>query len=677
MARAFIVRPFGVQAAIDFDAVERLLIQPAFAKAGISGATTANIAEAGNIREDMFRLLVTTDLVVADLSIHNANVFYELGIRHGLRPRGTLLIRADVQKYPFDLQTDRFLLYDKDAPAAGIDRLAGAIRATLDATGTDSPVYKMLPSLRAPSPSVLRAVPQGFREEVDYAQQHAARGDLRLLAHEAAGFEWASEGVRTVGRAQFALGAWQGARESFEALRQMIPGDVEANQRLGTIYQKLGDLALSSQAIQHVIDAPDATPYDRAEAFALQGRNAKSRWLDRLNGLAVPQVQAAALRSPELQESIDRYGEGFEQDLNHSYSGLNALSLLKVRTDLAAALPDVWAESFDTEDDARRELNALTTRFQQLAGAVQMSISARQTYLERQQTPDEELLMWAAISKADFGFLTGLKPKPVARKYLDALATAPTFGRTSARAQAEIFQKVGVRLEFVDEVLAAIAELARTSAPSGDQQPKSGTPKPPGPDRVLLFTGHLIDAPNRKTPRFPPTRAAEAEARRMIRESIEAERTLEAGLLIGVAGGGCGADILFHEICEEMGIETRLFLALPQGEFSAASVQHGGKDWVERYHRLCARLKPRVLGQSEELPVWLRGKEDYTIWQRNNLWMLFNALALDARSLTLIALWDNGPADGPGGTQDLVAQVSARGHKVDRLPAENLKQFTD
>jgi hypothetical protein len=40
MARAFIVRPFGVQAAIDFDAVERLLIQPAFAKAGIS-ATSA------------------------------------------------------------------------------------------------------------------------------------------------------------------------------------------------------------------------------------------------------------------------------------------------------------------------------------------------------------------------------------------------------------------------------------------------------------------------------------------------------------------------------------------------------------------------------------------------------------------------------------------------------------
>src|SRR4051812_2198316 len=163
MRRAFIVRPFGTKEGIDFNAIEAALIQPALKAANIPGATTVDIAEAGNIREDMFRLLVTTDLVIADLSIHNANVFYELGIRHGLRPRGTLLIRADVDSYPFDLQTDRFLLYDHQNPAACVEKLTASIEATLDATGTDSPVYKMLPSLRAPSPTVLRVVPQDFR----------------------------------------------------------------------------------------------------------------------------------------------------------------------------------------------------------------------------------------------------------------------------------------------------------------------------------------------------------------------------------------------------------------------------------------------------------------------------------------------------------------------------------
>ena len=54
--------------------------------------------------------------------------------------------------------------------------------------------------------------------------------------------------------------------------------------------------------------------------------------------------------------------------------------------------------------------------------------------------------------------------------------------------------------------------------------------------------------------------------------------------------------------------------------------------------------------------------------------MLFNALALDL-PLTLLALWDRGPSDGPGGTQDLVAQVVGRGQKVVRLEAERLRDI--
>src|SRR5215467_10793703 len=112
--RAFIVRPFGTQEGIDFERVERELIAPALQKCGIAGRTTGEITRQGNIREDMFRLLVISDLVIADVSIHNANVFYELGIRHGLCEQHTLLIRAkdSNDQYPFDLQTDRYLTYD-------------------------------------------------------------------------------------------------------------------------------------------------------------------------------------------------------------------------------------------------------------------------------------------------------------------------------------------------------------------------------------------------------------------------------------------------------------------------------------------------------------------------------------------------------------------------------------
>ena len=152
-----------------------------------------------------------------------------------------------------------------------------------------------------------------------------------------------------------------------------------------------------------------------------------------------------------------------------------------------------------------------------------------------------------------------------------------------------------------------------------------------------------------------------------------AEQKLETGSLVGIAGGACGGDILFHEVCAELGIETTVYLAVPKEEFIKHSVQHGGPQWVERFLRLMERRPSRVLADSTTLPAWLRGRKDYTIWQRNNLWMLFNALALNPQQLTLISLWDQGAADGPGGTRDLVNQVRARGHKIERLPAERLK----
>jgi hypothetical protein len=646
---------------VDFDRAERLLIHPALAAAGIRGATTTEIIEQGNIREDMFHLLVTADLVIADVSVHNANVFYELGICHGLRPCATLLLRADIDGYPFDLQTDRYLLYDRDDPAARVADLARAIRATMNSARIDSPVYRLLPGLQAPDPSVLRVVPVEFREAVDYAKKAGERGDLRLLAHEARDFDWASAGLREVGRAQFELGARGGAGETFEWLLERLPGDVEANQRLATIYQRLGDLVRSDQAIRRVLEANRPSRRDRAEAFALLGRNAKSSWLARWTDKGGADARAVALRAPELDHAIENYALGFGQDLNHFYSGLNALALLAVRNELAQGLPEVWAERFDTDEEASRQIEADKARFQRLAGAVQLSIEAARRALERQ--PDSEAMLWTAISDADLALVTSRRPALVAQRYRDALSDAPAFALSSVADQLAIFRRLEVRSEFVGPALAVVAELDGTASAPG-QIPVA---------RVLLFTGHMVDAEGREPPRFPRSDAAEAAARAMIDKAVSDERALEPGRMVGIAGGASGGDLLFHEVCAQLSIDTRLYLALPPPLFCARSVQHAGPGWVERYNRLCERIRPRVLSDREALPRWLAPKNDYSIWQRNNLWMLFNALALDAPALTLIALWDHGQADGAGGTEDLVAQVTARGLKYVRLPAEELK----
>src|ERR1700756_360900 len=96
--RAFIIRPFGVKKGIDFDRVERELIDPALTQLKISGRTTGEILEAGNIRTDMFQQLLIADLVIADISSNNANAFYELGIRHALRDRHTFLLRSSTRE---------------------------------------------------------------------------------------------------------------------------------------------------------------------------------------------------------------------------------------------------------------------------------------------------------------------------------------------------------------------------------------------------------------------------------------------------------------------------------------------------------------------------------------------------------------------------------------------------
>src|SRR5437867_11945634 len=118
MMNVFIVRPFGTKNGIDFDRVEKELIRPAMGQAGLTGGTTGEFIQQGNIRTDMFEQLLIADLVIADISIHNANVFYELGIRHAFRDKRTFLLKSKGDKskeneskesdVPFDLKTDRY-----------------------------------------------------------------------------------------------------------------------------------------------------------------------------------------------------------------------------------------------------------------------------------------------------------------------------------------------------------------------------------------------------------------------------------------------------------------------------------------------------------------------------------------------------------------------------------------
>ena len=445
--RAFIVRPFGVKNGIDFEKVDRELISPALDRLEMTGRTTMEIARAGNIRADMFNLLLTADIVVADISVHNANVFYELGVRHALRDRSTFLLRASIDEVPFDLKTDRYLTYPQDDPKAALEALVNGLAETKRKRVVDSPVYSMLPGLPAPDPSAFIVVPEDFREEVTRARLNLEKGDLRFLASELTGLPWRREGMRVVGEAQFKLGDMKYASETWEWVRTELPEDLQANLRLGTIYQKLGDLVRSDEALNRTVKTKGISSADLAEARALLGSNAKIRWLADWKAQAdIAGAQTEALRSPFLLASLDEYRRGFETDPSHYYSGLNALAMATMLCELAAAQEDVWRERYEDEDEAVRRLKDYGNLRSQLIGAVEFSLRAQKQRLEREERKDP----WLALSFADYGCLVG--KANVKQLYRDALAGLDPFAEQVARKQIEMFGKLGCLPKQVEAV---------------------------------------------------------------------------------------------------------------------------------------------------------------------------------------------------------------------------------
>jgi hypothetical protein len=429
--------------------------------------------------------------------------------------------------------------------------------------------------------------------------------------------------------------------------------DVEANMMLGTIFQRLGDLVSSDQAVERALENKEIAAAARAEIRALMGRNAKNQWEQSWATLSnVEAAQKAALTSPYLEKSFELYRAGFIEDRNHFYSGLNALAMVTMMVELAQRQATIWQDNFDSEEDANQRLQKLKELRNDLAAGVRLAIESKQVALQRSDKTD----VWVDISTADLICLTSTRPNRVAQAYKKALTDASEHAWDAVRRQLLLYQRLGILKENIQAGLESIAPVAVQVQEA--------------PPRVILFTGHRIDTPDRKAPRFPA--AKEGQARAIILEALTNIKAKNDGKLLGISGGASGGDILFHEVCEELNIPSQMYLVLPRNEYVKASVSDSGPIWVDRFNRLYDKLKAKVLSDSDRLPRWLRAKKDYNIWQRSNLWMLHNALSISQDHLTLIALWNGATGDGPGGTEDMIKRAQDRGATFVHLDASEL-----
>jgi len=677
----FIVRPFGKRAVqlkdaapgaptteVDFEAIERLLIAPAMARAGIAGSTTQDILAAGNIREDMFQMLAHADVVIADISLHNANVFYELGARHALRDRRTFLMRfTTVDEVPFDLKTDRYLGYDPRAPEASIEALAAGLLATLaERQRVDSPIFNLLPMLKPPSIAALVPVPGDFREELAQAQAQGQIGHVVLLGQEADRLPWGAEGLRLVGRALRGLGANAAARDAFEALRNRLDHDLEADLKLATLHQKLDNLAASDSAIDRALADASLQPAQRAEALSLRASNAKTRWIAAWRQLAPAQAAARALQSPCLTQACSDYAAAFSCDLNHFYSGVNALALARTRLDLADAEPQAWSDAFGTDQEAACALQALGHELSDLMGAVTLSVQGA-AQRAAAGSADER---WMRCTSADVRLLRKERLSRVVAGYRHALEGASTDIFDSVARQWAMYAQLGLFADALPQLQPLLTELAPV-APDADAG--SGAP----PQRLVLFAGHRIDDAKRPQPRFPAPQADTAA--QAIRSQLQAmlDSWPPGTRVRGLSGGASGGDILFHEACHALGIPSAMYLPMPADAYVRRSVAvHDDPGWIERFHTIRQRCEAagllRQLGSSELLPSWLARLKGYDFWERNNRWLLRSGLSLGGDKLRLLVLWDGDVGDGRGGTHHLISMATEAGAACSHIDSRAL-----
>jgi len=161
---------------------------------------------------------------------------------------------------------------------------------------------------------------------------------------------------------------------------------------------------------------------------------------------------------------------------------------------------------------------------------------------------------------------------------------------------------------------------------------------------VVAFTGHMLDAPGRAAPRFPPALVPAVAA--ALRERVAAWHAP-----VVYTSAACGADLLFVEAAQAAGAEVNVVLPFARDEFVRTSVAPGGAPWVERFERALARAA-RVIFATEEAHLG----DDILFRHAAELvegLAVLRAAQLEAEP-TLLAVFDAGAAGGIGGTRDAV-----------------------
>lgn len=644
---------------IDFNRIYDELIRPALDDAGLYPFRADEEMRAGDIRVDMFQELLIADLVVVDLTIDNPNVWYELGVRHALRSRGVVLISGGRATKAFDVYTDRKVAYhlrDGGLDPATLDddrkNLCEMIAKTMESwQGRKmSPVYNLIPALVEPDWRTLKVgdlrefwdAYEAWERRIVQARRRGRLGDMLVLADEAPVSAFRAAAWIRAGKALRRTGHYRFALEQLDKGLAIEPQDRNGLREKGMCLQRLalrgepGYLIDDARTHYNAMLQQDATD---AETWALLGRVEKDAWTQLWRGGAdeAQRLDDARLEKARLREAIECYEKAFRRDPKHYYSGINTLTLMHLYRHLTG----------DAMYDARMDV---------FAGAVRFAAECED---------DSSALFWARASLGDLEVLIGCA-ESVREAYQAAIAINHDdwFALDSCRGQLLLLRDLGFAAERVTAGLEVFDRaIARLPVPGREWEP----------ERVLLFSGHMVDAPDRAEPRFPEHRVD--EAKRRIEQLLDG---LDAGPRdLALTQGACGGDLLFAEACRARGLRMTWLQPFREPDFMMRSVVRYGEHWRQRYLDVRQSLGNPILSAPDELGEPPAYAEDGYAYERCNLWLLYTALVWGIDKVHFVCLWNGGGADGPGGTAHMYGEVAKRTGQVHWIDTRTLGDDTE
>lgn len=336
--------PFGIKESngksINFDEIYNKIIKPSIIESKLESIRADEEIVGGIIHKPMFERLLLCDYAIADLTTANANVFYELGIRHAIRPYTTILICAkEGQNLPFDIRMSRILYYSLEKDGLPNDsnknkkELIYLLNEVINSENkfTDSPLFQLISDFKPPDIKHLKTdiflekvqESNKLKEKIDEAKEKG-EAELKKLEDTLDIKDTEYDVVISLFLAYRSTSAWNKMVDLVEKMSKPLQETVMVQEQLALALNRTGQSEKAEKILLYLIQEKGAAS---SENYGILGRVYKDIWENKLQN---KNGASSFLLKGLLKKSIDAYIKGFEIDWRDAYPGINALTLMEI-----------------------------------------------------------------------------------------------------------------------------------------------------------------------------------------------------------------------------------------------------------------------------------------------------------------------------------------------------------